>query len=402
MATTNETPLMKQFEEMKKKHPDAIILFRVGDFYETFREDAKTVSDICELTLTTHPGKSGERWYLAGFPHHALDTYLPKLVRAGKRVCICEENKEENKNEQKVIETVTPAQENKPASPKMKLINCNQDLRAKGEPIAYFHIDMPKEAKNLGKCVNKKRSHLPQLLSICVEPENNKLIVSDTYVLQTLDAPCEGIWPDGVEKEILGAMKYLPFQCNIDPKAINYLAGKRVDVAVWETEDGKLDVTACEADGVLAQYNETNNRFPDWQRVMPSSGESIRIHPDYIRAMIEWVKKNMGKTSPDSCGEWSKNNFIQIHTTPYADTIQLRMYEFNNDEYKHREIASTEIELSERINTEIKMTFVAPLFYLCIDGDFNGEIQITDQYKPAKFLGMYRESLLMPVMFNAE
>lgn len=86
-----ETPLMKQYFEMKKKHPDAILLFRVGDFYETFCDDAIAASEILGITLTRRANGSAQSVELAGFPHHALDTYLPKLVRAGKRVAICEQ-----------------------------------------------------------------------------------------------------------------------------------------------------------------------------------------------------------------------------------------------------------------------------------------------------------------------
>lgn len=86
-----ETPLMKQYLEMKKKHPDAILLFRVGDFYETFSDDAVRASEILGITLTRRANGSAAYVELAGFPHHALDTYLPKLVRAGHRVAICEQ-----------------------------------------------------------------------------------------------------------------------------------------------------------------------------------------------------------------------------------------------------------------------------------------------------------------------
>ena len=82
---------MKQFFEMKKKHPDAILLYRVGDFYETFSTDAITASEILGITLTKRANGPGQHIELAGFPHHALDTYLPRLVRAGKRVAICEQ-----------------------------------------------------------------------------------------------------------------------------------------------------------------------------------------------------------------------------------------------------------------------------------------------------------------------
>ena len=76
---------------MKKKHPDAVLLFRIGDFYECFGEDAKIASEILGITLTSRANGKADKIYLAGFPHHALDTYLPKLVRAGKRVAICEQ-----------------------------------------------------------------------------------------------------------------------------------------------------------------------------------------------------------------------------------------------------------------------------------------------------------------------
>ncbi|MCM1365990.1 MAG: DNA mismatch repair protein MutS [Prevotella sp.] len=86
-----ETPLMKQYFAMKQKHPDAVLLFRVGDFYETFCDDAITASEILGITLTRRANGAASSIELAGFPHHALDTYLPKLVRAGKRVAICEQ-----------------------------------------------------------------------------------------------------------------------------------------------------------------------------------------------------------------------------------------------------------------------------------------------------------------------
>ena len=86
-----ETPLMKQYYAVKDKHPDAVLLFRVGDFYETFGEDAIKASEILGITLTRRANGSASSVELAGFPHHALDTYLPKLVRAGQRVAICEQ-----------------------------------------------------------------------------------------------------------------------------------------------------------------------------------------------------------------------------------------------------------------------------------------------------------------------
>jgi len=86
-----ETPLMKQYFDIKAKHPDAILLFRVGDFYEMYGEDAVIGSEILGITLTKRANGVAQHVEMAGFPHHALDTYLPKLVRAGKRVAICDQ-----------------------------------------------------------------------------------------------------------------------------------------------------------------------------------------------------------------------------------------------------------------------------------------------------------------------
>lgn len=107
-----ETPLMKQYYATKAKYPDAILLYRMGDFYETFGEDAVTTSRILGITLTKRSSGSPGTVELAGFPFHAIDTYLPKLVRAGQRVAICEQLEDPKKTKflvkRGVIELVTP------------------------------------------------------------------------------------------------------------------------------------------------------------------------------------------------------------------------------------------------------------------------------------------------------
>ena len=133
LSLTN-TPLMQQYQEMKKKHPDAVLLFRVGDFYEIFGKDAVIASEILGITLTRRQTGIDSRIELAGFPHHALDTYLPKLVRAGKRVAICEQLEDpklKKTPKQKVVETVTPNQPPK-AEPKPE---------PKSEPIKETDTD---------------------------------------------------------------------------------------------------------------------------------------------------------------------------------------------------------------------------------------------------------------------
>jgi DNA mismatch repair protein MutS len=107
-----ETPLMQQYYRIKKQHPNAILLFRVGDFYETFGEDAIKASEILGITLTKRANGSASYVDLAGIPYHAIDTYLPKLVRAGQRVAICEQLEDPSKAKKivkrGVTEMVTP------------------------------------------------------------------------------------------------------------------------------------------------------------------------------------------------------------------------------------------------------------------------------------------------------
>ena len=114
---------------MKRKHPDAVLLFRVGDFYETFSDDAIVASDILGITLTRRANGANNYVELAGFPHHALDTYLPKLVRAGKRVAICEQIEspliqKKMRAKSAVTELITPAKAEAPAEvPVTKAVN---------------------------------------------------------------------------------------------------------------------------------------------------------------------------------------------------------------------------------------------------------------------------------------
>ena len=122
---SNVPPIIKQYNDLKQKHPDALLLFRCGDFYETYKEDAVKASNILGITLTKHSKRmdeEGKPLKMAGFPYHALDTYLPKLIRAGERVAICDQlesprqktsQQEENKPEakQEVKEVVSAQKE---------------------------------------------------------------------------------------------------------------------------------------------------------------------------------------------------------------------------------------------------------------------------------------------------
>jgi len=107
-----ETPLMRQYNQIKKKHPDTVLLFRLGDFFESFNEDAEIASKVCGLTLTKRNNGAAGNMPLAGFPHHQLDAYLPKLVRAGYRVAVCEQLEDPKLAKgivkRDVVEVVTP------------------------------------------------------------------------------------------------------------------------------------------------------------------------------------------------------------------------------------------------------------------------------------------------------
>jgi len=107
------TPLMRQYYQIKSKYPDTVLLFRMGDFFEAFDDDAAIVSKICGIALTKRNNGAAGSQPLAGFPHHQLDTYLPKLVKAGCRVAVCEQVEDPKKKtgpivKREVIEVVTP------------------------------------------------------------------------------------------------------------------------------------------------------------------------------------------------------------------------------------------------------------------------------------------------------
>src|SRR5262245_13411970 len=106
------TPLMKQYASMKAKYPETVLLFRLGDFYETFEEDAKITSRVLGITLTKRGNGAATEIPLAGFPHHALDSYMPKLLRAGYRVAVCEQLEDpkfaKGIVKRDVVEVVTP------------------------------------------------------------------------------------------------------------------------------------------------------------------------------------------------------------------------------------------------------------------------------------------------------
>ena len=170
------SPVMKQYRDLKEQHPDAVLLFRIGDFYEAYEEDAETAADILGIVLTT---RNTDGTKMAGFPHHALDTYLPKLVMAGKRIAICDQL-EDPKLTKKLVkrgitEMVTPGiaeQEETVEEPK-------QEEPVKAEEFK-FAIDQCFNLEEIQKLVE---SGQPILNQFCVIHEFFKR-VSDTEVLR--------------------------------------------------------------------------------------------------------------------------------------------------------------------------------------------------------------------------
>ena len=133
METNELTPMLRQFYDLKKKHPDAVLLFRCGDFYETYCEDAGVAAKVLGVTLTKSSktkDKDGKPLAMAGFPYHALDTYLPKLIRAGYRVAICDQIEPPTpKKTRRIMELVTPGNnaDNSPTPPRENNTNENEN-----------------------------------------------------------------------------------------------------------------------------------------------------------------------------------------------------------------------------------------------------------------------------------
>ena len=130
--------MVETFNELKAKHPDAVILFRVGDFYESYFEDAKKVSKVLGITLTKRSGEDG--YYLTGFPYHALDTYLPKPIRAGLRAAICDDISEPIKLKTRGSDETTHEPQVEDAEP--------EEIKAAEQPQEPQTDEQPTETKS--------------------------------------------------------------------------------------------------------------------------------------------------------------------------------------------------------------------------------------------------------------
>lgn len=184
----------KQFDELKLNRPDAILLFRVGDFYETYEEDAVSVSEVLGITLT----KDSDGCNMAGFPHHALDTYLPKLVRAGKRVAICDQldDPETKKLAQRgITDPVTP-QEPEPETETDSSPATDDEPETEREPVSFcVDTDELADALKLLERVVPRNPNLPVLTSYKMELADDYLTITatDTDIWLTMQVIATGL-----------------------------------------------------------------------------------------------------------------------------------------------------------------------------------------------------------------
>ena len=138
-TTKTENKMVKMFNELKAKHPDAVILFRVGDFYESYFEDAKKIAEVLGLTLTR---QAKTKMDLTGFPHHALDTYLPKLIRAGLRVAICDDISEPIKLKHRGSDETTEPQVEEAQAEEVNTEEPQQE-QEESKPDKWAHVYYP-------------------------------------------------------------------------------------------------------------------------------------------------------------------------------------------------------------------------------------------------------------------
>ena len=139
--------MMKQYMELKKNHPHEILLFRCGDFYETFNEDAELCANILGITLTKRNAKVGRKFTqqpMAGFPHHAIDTYLPKLIRAGHRVAICDQIEDPKK-----VRHITKRETTEETNPKEETKDIKNVLKDILDPLDQLKENYEKEIKEI-------------------------------------------------------------------------------------------------------------------------------------------------------------------------------------------------------------------------------------------------------------
>lgn len=254
-----------------------------------------------------------------------------------------------------------------------------------GEPCAYFSAKFPKEAKTLKNQTSKERVIL---MPVCLQPSLNKIIASDTKILTAMNVDCVGYWPENIDGK--------PFECFINPKAISALAGKTVDIAMWQDESARHYITCCETTGVRTQYQLTGAKYVDWQRVINktySEDKNICIAQKDISALQNFIKKNIGKTKKEQ-----RVRVVSLMYTAGADSLNVRIAEQQQEYNLNAEIiAENSFTLELPFQHDFHVVYSAQQFFYAVQGDFNGNIWFADHNNASKFIGAIRQSLLMPI-----
>lgn len=267
-----------------------------------------------------------------------------------------------------------------------KEINCTHDMDSVilnyGEPCALFSVKLPKEAKILSKQTDKERLALS---AMCLQPSLGKLIASDAKILTAMGVECSGEWPEDIDSK--------PFECFIDPKAISSLAGKEVDVAVWQNKYGEHYITGCEALGVRTQCQMSGARFTNWRRaVWEDSVTSIGIAEKEIPTLQTFIKEHMGKTNAER-----KMRVVFLKYTSDIGKLFVCIAEIGEYNVEAKSIAEKSFEVKQDSTHDFGIAYQADRFYYAIQADFNGTIRLIDHLHSARFDGKLHTSMLMPL-----
>jgi DNA mismatch repair protein MutS len=257
-----DTPLLKQYNQVKKDYPDTILLFRMGDFFETFNEDAVTTSKVCGIVLTKrHNGAAGE-CPLAGFPHHQLDAYLPKLVRAGYRVAVCEQLEDPKKARgivrRGVVEVVTPG-----VALYDKLLETKQNNYVAG---LYFNY-----AKSIGRIAGIAVADISTGEFFVTEVDYSKIV----EVLEMLN-PAEILISKGQKADLLPEIEKLPSKPAIT----------KLEPWIFDVEFGRQ--------GLLGQFSTQNLKgfgIEDYTSGLASAGAVLHYLKETQRGILDHIKK---------------------------------------------------------------------------------------------------------------
>ena len=337
-----ETPLMKQYYQIKAVHPDAILLFRVGDFYETFGDDAIAASSILGITLTKRANGSALSVELAGFPHHAVNTYLPKLVRAGKRVAICEQLEDpktvKGLVKRGVIELVTPG------------VTLNENLVENKENIYLASV-----------CFGKEKTGVAFL-----DITTGEFFVAegdDRYVEKLISnlAPKEIVYQRGCEerfRDAFGTKHYtyrleqwvFSYQVNVDKLCTQFGTPSLRGFGVEDMHEG---ITAA---GAILYYLE----FTEHKQIAHIASIARLDQNDYV-----WIDKftirNLELFNSNGGNNTSFANVIDRTSTPMGGRLLRRwiaMPILDIERIKHRQdVVSAFVEdreLSESVREQVK------------------------------------------------